>query len=663
MKSFICSLWLSFFFTSAISQEVVEQLREELRQATTDTTRARLLSQLSEAYVGIDSANVFKYGYGALTMWQDSKNDFETGRTYFKLGNAFYNYYDPRRAHKNYTRAAEEFDRLLQADSAKLYQRYWLKSRFNSAVMLGELGNTYAQIKQFTQIAPVAEKLREYDILAVLNSNLAFRFNNLHQYEKAYQLLAKSESIYKKTSSEVQAAFLQDRIVFSACLHMLDSIPQMKIVLDQIRDTLSQLPHSLEWPMFHIVNGKYFARMEDYASAQSQLDSAYGLLVEGKRPFYLKEVFRDYVELYFTLEDLEKAKYYIERFHESIQDKHDPLDKLQAIEFQATYYDKTKKYRNATDYLWEYKSLQDSLNVVAINEHHDRLLVEHETYRKEREILALERQNLRAGMALEKAQFQRYINLLVFGFMLVLLVAGGYVFFRRKQHEVETREQQRTMLMKELRHQQQTQVLSALIEGQEKERQRLASDLHDGLAGRLSGITFHLAQFTRQANRKPEVHDIRDILTHMNSSLTELRCITRNLTPKMLSEAGLEVALKDYCGSLSGASNNIVLQFYETGKALEESTSLILYRVIQELIHNAVKYAQASEILVQYVRENHAINITVEDDGVGFDVQNRPSSSRMGLNNVRTRVNYLNGKIEIQSSPGQGTTVWIQVSV
>ena len=427
MKPLICSLLLSFFFTLAMSQEV-RQLQAELHRATTDTARARLLSRLSEAYVGLDSVKAFQYGYEALRIWQDSKNDFEVGRTYFKLGGAFYNYYNLRRAYQSYTQATEKFERLLLHDSTDLYQRYWLKSRFNSAVMLGEFGDTYAQIKEFTQLAPMAEKLEEYDILAVLNSNLASRFSNLHQYEKAYRLLVKSESIYKKTSSKAQDAFLQDRIIFSACLYMLDSIPQMKIVLDQVRDTLSQLPNSLEWPIFHITNGKYFASIEDYAATRSQLDSAYSLLIEGKRPFYLKEVFKDYVDLYFILEDLEKAKYYIKRFRESIQDKHDPLDKLQAIEFQALYYDKTKKYQNATDYLWKYKALQDSLNIVAINEQHDRLQVEHETYRKEREILALERQNLTAGLALEKERFQRYSYLLVSGFILVLLITGGVRF-------------------------------------------------------------------------------------------------------------------------------------------------------------------------------------------------------------------------------------------
>ena len=149
----------------------------------------------------------------------------------------------------------------------------------------------------------------------------------------------------------------------------------------------------------------------------------------------------------------------------------------------------------------------------------------------------------------------------------------------------------------------------------------------------------------------------------MNNSLAELRCIARNLTPKTLSEEGLAVALEDYCSSLKGIGSNIVLQFYDTKPKLEEPVSLTLYRIIQELIHNAVKYAQASEILVQYIREDHAINITVEDDGVGFDTHRLPSGSSMGLINVRTRVSYLNGNMEMQSSPGQGTTVWIQVSV
>jgi signal transduction histidine kinase len=177
-------------------------------------------------------------------------------------------------------------------------------------------------------------------------------------------------------------------------------------------------------------------------------------------------------------------------------------------------------------------------------------------------------------------------------------------------------------------------------------------------------------------------------MENLDGSLVELRSIARNLTPETLSRYGLKAALEDYCSSLNRPGTRIILQCYGSDTDLEENTSLTIYRVIQELINNAVKYAQASEILVQYMREDGTVDITVEDDGVGFctDQPDRNAGHRnaghrnaghrnadhrnadhrnagMGLANIRTRVAYLNGQMDLHSSPTEGTTITIRIDV
>ena len=658
MRHFLHSLF--FISTVAFGQDV-EQLRAELNKASSDTTRVRLLSQLSEAYVGLDSAQVFEYEQRALAILPRLDDLYKIGQAYYLLGKIRYSYYHVEEAKTYFSLAKAQFEQLLTTDSSENYQRWWVKCTFNYSVMLGEQGLTSLEIKNYMLVDKIAQQIQYTEMLAFTCTNLAVRFNNLEQYDKAYRYFTKGFTLYEQIDASSQ--FISHRLVFAACLYMMDSLDRMSTVLNEVRYELDSLPHATERPLYHLVNGEYLVGREAYHLALAQYDTAYYLVKKSEMTGYLKEVLRDYVDLYLQWGNYQKAKHYLTLYTEEAKKHVRARDQLLVTDAWVRYKIKTQDYEQAVTYLQKYVATKDSLENAITERQLNELEIAYQTEQKEREILTLERQNYQAGLALEKEQFQSYLHVFVFSSMLVLLVSGGYIFFRKKQHEAEKREQERKIQVHALQHQQQTQVLSALIEGQEKERQRLASDLHDGLAGRLSGIAFNLATFTQEAHPKPEAHDIRNIVAHMNSALAELRCIARNLTPKTLSEKGLQVALEDYCSSLKGIGSNIVLQFYDTEETLEEQVNLTLYRIIQELIHNAVKYAQASEILVQYIQENHAVNITVEDDGVGFDIHRLPSGSSMGLTNVRTRVSYLNGNMEIQSSPGRGTTVWIQVSV
>ena len=658
MRHFLYSLF--FISTLAVGQDVA-QLRAELNEASSDTARVHLLSELSEAYVGLDSAKVFAYEQKTLAMLPRLDDLYKVGQAYYLLGKIRYRYYHVEKAKTYFSLAKAQFEQLLATDSSENYQRWWVKCVFNYSVMLGEQGLADLEIKNYMLVDKIAKQIAYTEMLAFTCSNLAVRFNNLEQYDKAYYYFTKGFAFYEQI--DVPSQFIDHQLVFAACLYMMDSLDRMGAVLDKVKYALDTVPQATERPLYHLVNGKYLVGREAYHLALAQYDTAYYLVKKNEMSGYLKEVLRDYVDLHLQWGNYQKAKHYLTLYTEEAKKYSGARNQLLVLDAWARYEIKTQDYEQAVTYLQKYVATKDSLENAITERQLNELEIAYQTEQKEREILILERQNYQAGLALEKEQFRSYLHVFIFSFMLVLLVSGGCILFRKKQHEAEKREQERKIQVQELQHQQQTQVLSALIEGQEKERQRLASDLHDGLAGRLSGISFNLATFTQEAHRKPEACDMRNILAHMNSALAELRCIARNLTPKTLSEKGLQVALEDYCSSLKGIGSNIVLQFYDTEETLEEQVNLTLYRIIQELIHNAVKYAQASEILVQYIREDHAINITVEDDGVGFDLHRLPSGSSMGLTNVRTRVNYLNGNIEIQSFPGRGTTVWIQVSV
>ena len=150
----------------------------------------------------------------------------------------------------------------------------------------------------------------------------------------------------------------------------------------------------------------------------------------------------------------------------------------------------------------------------------------------------------------------------------------------------------------------------------------------------------------------------------LNDSLTELRSIARNMMPETLVKFGLQAALKDYCSSMTGKDTKVTLQFYGGDKGIEIQQQVTMYRVIQELINNAIKHANASEVLVQYMREGNNVDITVEDNGVGFKTKKgQTGDSGMGLSNLQTRVAYLKGDLDFHSEENEGTTVNVHINI
>jgi signal transduction histidine kinase len=134
--------------------------------------------------------------------------------------------------------------------------------------------------------------------------------------------------------------------------------------------------------------------------------------------------------------------------------------------------------------------------------------------------------------------------------------------------------------------------------------------------------------------------------------------------PEALVKFGLKSAVKDFCESIQTQSNTrIICEQLGVERELGSKGDINVYRIIQELVNNAVKYANAGQILVQLTKTPNKVMITVEDNGKGFDLAVLEKSSGIGLANIKHRVNYLNGTIQIDSKPGDGTTVNIELIV
>jgi signal transduction histidine kinase len=201
-----------------------------------------------------------------------------------------------------------------------------------------------------------------------------------------------------------------------------------------------------------------------------------------------------------------------------------------------------------------------------------------------------------------------------------------------------------------------------MTEAREAERGRIAKDLHDGLGGMLTGVRLSLANLKPSTPEdQSQLHRSLDML---DGSVYELRRIAQDLMPLALQRFGLTSALRDYTSAVhSMGIVNVNFQVMGEVRRLSGEHELICYRLIQELVNNALKHAHAKSILVQVVFQKHALELTVEDDGRGFDKKVISDTGGSGWSNIQSRVSYLKGTIDLQTNPDEGVSVHVHLPV
>ena len=270
--------------------------------------------------------------------------------------------------------------------------------------------------------------------------------------------------------------------------------------------------------------------------------------------------------------------------------------------------------------------------------------------KKEKEIISLHSANLQKST----------LNKFLIGSTIALVLLGllGYRNFKTKQKLHKTQ-------IIQLEKDKQLLAIDAMLKGQEEERSRLAKDLHDGLGGMLSGVKLSFVNMKENLIMDAEsVTSFEKSILQLDNTIAELRKVAHNLMPEALVKFGLKNAILDFCNSMQLSSKTkIIFEQLGTERLLSNTADLYIYRIVQELINNAIKHADADQILVQLTKTNDKVLLTVEDDGKGFNTELIRSAKGIGLKNIQQRVDYLKGKIDIASQAAEGTSVNIELYV
>ena len=486
----------------------------------------------------------------------------------------------------------------------------------------GSLGDHTAMEKYARLALAQATKSANADAQASAFYSLAYSFEAQYRGNAAQLALLDSAQYYYQKSVEIFSTAgdrisVQSQLPFNALgmANLYSEFYPMSYQDSAQRYLDIALDKGLETRQYTVVSGAYGV-MYEYAQRENRLDDA---------------------ENYLNL-----AAQYIEK-----DELPDPATLARIMESLATISERKGDYKAALEYYRKYieyyKAQFDNEKMAVTRE----LEAKYSLEVQEQKLLLLE-----AQVAYRKKTSTIYLFLAAAVFVALVFL---YMAYRQRSRAFSQQQRLHEMELERLGQEHKISLLSAMIDGQEKERTRIARDLHDGLGGLLSGIKIELSGGAKAASESEAHKLIHNALDRIDQAVNELRRIARNMMPELLLKYGLDEAIREFCQSLKRTGINITFQSFHYQNSLIKNKQVVAYRIAQELINNAVKYAKSHHILVELRQDNETLSMTVEDDGVGFNKDTDRKGS--GLANVEARVAFLNGQLQIDSVPGTGTTV------
>ncbi|HEX8515568.1 MAG TPA: sensor histidine kinase [Bacteroidia bacterium] len=511
-----------------------------------------------------------------------------------------------------------EYEKALHnfLSSLKIFET--LGNKKGQANTLSNIGLIYTDLKKHPEalqyhqrVLKLREQLGDNYGIGVSLTNLGIAYSNINEPEKAIESLKKS-LIVKEENNDLYglAISLTDvGVVYSeagnyeeAIKYYLRSLP-IRIKLDDKYGLITT---------YNNLSGAYNKKKDHRIALDYSLRSL-ALANELKSKSKLKTVYRDLSYCYKQLNDHESA---------------------------LNYYEK-------------YAALNDSI----YSEESARQIAELQTrYETEKKDLELERKDLELSKnQLEIAQQKTQRNILLIS-LLVLLIIGLLLYNRYKLKQEN--------LLHEERNAQQEIRSKAIIEAEENERTRIARELHDGIGQQLSAVKLNLSSLESTLDKKDAEQAIfmKNALEMINDSVKEVRAVSHSMMPNALLKSGLASAVREFLNRISHSGKiKIELEISGLNERLESVIESILFRVIQESVNNIIKHSGASIVNIQIIRYEDELNMMIEDNGKGFDPSS--ASAGIGLKNIRSRIEFINGTVNFDSSPGKGTTISIEIPI
>jgi len=486
----------------------------------------------------------------------------------------------------------------------------------------------------------LAKATSQQDSIAYISALNGVGWVNLElgKYDEAIDWLKKG--IQLPISKKYERYKLNYYINTAACYGALNKISEAKKVvlegleLADIHDDLYAKANGLN------ILGNIYIEEKNLTKAIECLTKATEIRNKIGDPFYIVADMSQLSLLYFSNKEFDKAITLSKKAIEIALEK-DIEAKLPFLYFNLSEMQyKMGKYKDAYSTLIELNRYKDKRYQTVPAEKLKELEVKYQSSINE--------------IIIQKQKFQLTLkNYLLVGVVLLLLLVATMGIMA-----VKNAKNKASLKLKASLAQQREENTKAIIAIEEKERTRFAAELHDGLGPMLSAVKHNLSSFNHSLESLPsnELETFNKAMNLLDESCKEVRSVSHSIMPNALLKNGLAHAVKDFISKVSNSQIHIDLHIHLHSQRLDAPIEVAVYRIIQECVNNVIKHADATQLDISITQEPSELSVTIEDNGKGFEHSNMKNQG-IGLSNMKARIKYLNGQLEVDSRPGNGTLI------
>jgi two-component system, NarL family, sensor kinase len=668
--SFKCLLILLLLFSSfpAFPQsKAIDSLRNELKHPKNDTLRIDILYNLAQETFVYDSSKAIRYLDEGFS-YAKKMDFFIQVANYYQIKAKLYN--DWGGLVLPWLDSAIHYYRksLIQKQRAS----YLKKAQLSIATCNGSKGGVLKQLGKpqeaiaayigAMQAWKASDEERKYEAVATYCNNIAGVYYDLKDGQKALQW--DKESITYRLLDGNEEFLARSYFKISDDFFLLSDLDSAFAYLQKPKYIVEKLSkHPLNYSYFNRCNNLFRAKKQ-YRQAIEFGERALNEAKTTGNPLSIANASRELALSFIETNEYDKARTYLLTALKIQEENNYVSQQLTTFEELVDLEEKTAHYEQAYKYLKKLKTIEDSVKTNEAKTAIAEIENKYQVAEKEKSIIQLQKDKEVQAFSIRNKSILNYA-LIGSVFILLVIIFLTYRNFRNRQMLSKKNEELQQQRIRELEKDKQLVAVDSMLKGQEEERNRLAKDLHDGLGGMLSGVKFSLMNMKNNLIIDHEnVMLFERSLDMLDTSIQELRRVAHNMMPEALVKFGLDEALKDYFNMVNNAKIvNVQYQSFGMEKRLDSTTEIIIYRIIQELFNNIFKHAKATEVLVQLLREGNRLTVTVEDNGKGFDTNDLATSKGAGWANIKSRVDYLKGKVDLDSEAGKGTSVNIELNV
>jgi two-component system NarL family sensor kinase len=659
MQRILITVSVLFLFNLNSSAQVQKEdsLKKLIREVNDDSLKIIYRNQLILLLIPTDTLEAQKLLKENMELSQKKKSSYLEGDCFLAAGTYYIKQAEYELAMNNFTNALQHFS------SNK--DRNWSLATARTQIVFGSVyhqqGDFATALSFYLPAEEITSRYNDYSGLRNVISKIGDCYLKLNQFDNAGIYAAKNLKIVEKLTNPFDIAAVY--IDYGNWLNETNKYEEGLKYYNKAGQLLEKADNQSLYHNYYYNYAFLLSRKEKYAESLVYYEKAYNAASKSGILF-------DQIDARYKMGLM---NYYLKNFDTASQILTDALNKaveikssiLQRNILDALSYLEGERQNFKLAYAWLNKYI-DAADAVSSDEARKQMNFVNAKYNARERTFEIEKLKTEKKIQDETLQRRKVILFALSGILMLALIAGfainrNYQISREFSRQNAKLQEQR---IHELEQERQIIALNSTLQGEESERSRLARDLHDGLGGLLSGIKLTLMNMKGNAIITREAMDMYDhALGLLDTSIKELRHVAHNLMPETLFRYGLHQTLSDFCEGIGNTGIKVSFAFYGTEKRYEEKLEIASYRIIQELVNNAMKHSGATEINVQIVCEEKRLSITVQDNGKGMDLKVSGQSTGKGLANIRSRVSSFGGHFDLSSEQGKGTEAIIEFKV